>query len=70
MEPSSQNKLMGYIVAIEKLKGNMESIITEARNAGIDITALNKILRMREEIRHEKAFLEYKKLCGEVICEL
>lgn len=65
---SSQEKLMNYIVEIEKLKIEMETIITEARNSGIDITALNKVLRMREEIRHEKAFLEYKKLCGGDIC--
>jgi len=61
---TTQEKLMNYIIAIEKLKGEMESIITDARNSGVDITALNKILRMREEIRHEKAFLEYKKLCS------
>jgi len=61
---SSQEKLMNYIVAIEKLKNEMENIITDARNSGVDITALNKILRMREEIRHEKAFLDYKRLCG------
>ena len=61
---ASLEKLMNYIVEIEKLKADMEAVVTEARNSGIDITALNKILRMREEIRHEKAFLEYKKSCG------
>ena len=61
---ASLEKLMNYILEIEKLKADMEAVVTEARNSGIDITALNKILRMREEIRHEKAFLEYKKSCG------